>query len=336
MANHQLLATMRHRGAIFATALFLALAPAVASAHGGNPGAPTFATLLTGWQLDPFLIIGLGATTWVYFEGAKRVNRAHPRSPWPKYRSTFFYLGIGAMVLGLLSPIARYDTSLFSAHMVQHMLIVMIGVPLMLCGGPVTLLLRAANPEIRRKTIIPILHSRILKTLTFPVIGWVFFAATMWATHFTGVFNHALEHEWAHRLEHLWYVTAAAFFWWPVVNDIGPWRLNHAVRALYIFVAMPQNSFVGNAIYGASNVMYSHYETLPRTWGPSPISDQEWAGIIMWVVGDMLFLISIGFVGYGWVKHEEKATRRTDRLVAKERAARAAERAAEQGTPANS
>lgn len=325
---------LRRRVAIYAMALAAAAAPATAFAHGGNPGQPGLSTLLTGWQFDPLLMIALAATTWVYYEGVKRVNRLHPRSPWPKTKSFYFYAGIGALVLGLLSPIARYDTSLFSMHMIQHLLIVMVGVPLMLLGNPVTLALRAASPEVRKKKLIPLLHSRPLRIITFPLLGWVFFALTMWATHFTGVFNHSLEHEWSHRLEHLWYMTAAFLFWWPVVNDIGPWRMNHALRALYLFVAMPQNSFVGNAIYSSGTVLYSHYVTLGRTWGPSPLADQEMAGVIMWVFGDLLFLGAVGLVGYSWMKHEEKATRRTDRQVAKDRAAAraAAEAEAAQST----
>jgi len=90
---------------------------------------------------------------------------------------------------------------------------------------------------------------------------------------------------------------------------------------LYLGLQMPQNSFLALSIYGADKVLYSHYETLARNWGPSPLSDQELAGITMWVVGDMLFLAAAAFVAYGWVKHEEREAKRVDRQLARERAA---------------
>lgn len=306
---------------LFAAAL--ALLPGVAFAHGTIQGEPSLSTIFTAWDFDPFAIIGLAGLSWVYWLGTQRVKRLYPASPWPRRHSLWFYFGIAAMVLGLFSPIAGYDTTLFTAHMIQHMVIMFIAGPLLLEGRPVTLILRCATPKLRKETLIPLLHSRPVRMLTFPLVGWVFFALTMWLSHFSPLFNHALENEWSHRFEHFWYLSASLLFWWPIVGDVGPWRMSHPLRAIYLFVAMPQNAFVGNAIYSSGSVMYSHYETINRTWGPTPLGDQQMAGVIMWVVGDLLFLAALGFVAYGWVKHEERSTKRNDHLLAKEKAAEA-------------
>lgn len=304
---------------LFAAAF--ALAPGVALAHGPIQGEPTWSTIFTAWDFDPFVILGIAAAGWVYWMGVQRVNRLFPGSPFPKRHITWFFVGLAAIAVALLSPIGGYDRTLFTAHMIQHMLLIFVAAPLLLEGRPVTLLLRAATPKLRKETLIPLLHSRVVRVVTFPLVAWVFFAVTMWVSHFSPLFNHALEHVWSHRFEHAWYMLAGLLFWWPIVGDVGPWRMSHPFKAVYLFVAMPQNAFVGNAIYSTVTIMYSHYETIGRTWGPSTLGDQQLAGVLMWVVGDLFFLGALCFVAYGWMKHEERSTKRNDRQLARERAA---------------
>lgn len=303
----------------------LALLPASALAHGPVQPEPTLSTLVTGWEFDPFLLLPLALVCWGYWSAVRHVNRAHPNSPVPRRRVVFFALGIVTLLIALASPLAAYDTTLLSAHMWQHMLLTLVAPPLLLLGAPITLLLRVASPRIRKNLILPILHSWPVKVLSFPVVAWLVFAGTMWVSHFTPLYNEALENEWLHRLEHIWYLAAALLFWWPVVGaDPAPWRMPYPVRLLYIFLQMPQNTFLALAIYSASEPLYSHYVTQLRTWGPSPLSDQQLGGITMWVVGDMMFIVILAFLAYAWVQHEERSTRRLDAQLDRERALRAA------------
>lgn len=303
-----------------------ALLPATAFAHGADPGSPRPATLLD-WELDPLFIIPAALVAWAYVAGVRRVNRLHLASPFPRRRVVFFALGMASLVIAIMSPLAAYDGALFSAHMWQHVLLTMVATPLLLLGSPITLALRAATPSFRRRALLPILHSRVLRAVSFPVIAWLFFTVSMWGSHFTPLFNAALENDWLHRLEHAWYLSAALLFWWPVVNaDPGPWRMNHPMRMLYLFLQMPQNAFLALSIYNAGTVRYAHYASLARTWGPSALTDQELAGITMWVGGDLLFLFALGILAYGWVQHEEREALRQDRARARQKAAAAAAR----------
>jgi putative copper resistance protein D len=304
-------------------ALAAALSPGVALAHGAVEGKPSVSTLLTGWEFDPVFLFPLALVTWAYYSAVRQVNRAHPNSRVPRSRPIYFGLGLGIVVIAIASPLAAYDTTLFSAHMWQHMLLMMIGAPLLLLGQPITLALRVASPRVRKGILLPVLQSLPVKVLAFPVIAWLIFAGTMWTSHFLPIFNAALENVWLHRLEHLWYISAALLFWWPVIGaDPSPWRMPHPIRLLYVFLQMPQNSFLALAIYSAGEPLYQHYATLPRTWGPSPLTDQQLAGITMWVFGDLLFLGALAFLAYAWVKHEELAAERTDRALARERLAK--------------
>ena len=91
----------------------------------------------------------------------------------------------------------------------------------------------------------------------------------------------------SHILEHALYLGAALLFWWPVVGaDPSPWRLPHPARVAYLFLGMPQSSFLGLAIFSAPEVLYPHYADLVRPWGPTPLYDQQLAGGMMWAGGD--------------------------------------------------
>jgi cytochrome c oxidase assembly factor CtaG len=325
------------RSSLLATAFALlaaVLAAGPAAAHGTvSVGPPDAVALIVDWSIEPLVAIPLIVLVLLWRTAVHRVDRAHPGNPVPRLRSLAFYAGLAAIAVALMSGIERYDTILFSVHMVQHILLTLVAAPLLALSGPITLLLRVSSPEVRRRWILPVLHSRIVRAVSFPVVAWVLFAAVMWGTHFSPVFDAALENPLIHDVEHLVYLVAALLFWWPAVGvDPSPWRLSHPVRALYVFLQMPQNTFLAVAVLSASAPLYPHYATLVRPWGPSPLSDQQTAGGIMWLVGDASFLASILLLILAWMRHEERITAQSDRradaalAAIREREARLAER----------
>ena len=188
----------------------MALVPAAALAHGSSQ-APSVSTLWT-WELDPYALVPAVVAAALYMWLVARVNALHPGTLVPRRRSVAFFLAIGAFLLAVASPIAVYDDDLFSAHMVQHMLLVFAVPPLLLFSAPVTLLLRAVQPETRRQWLLPFLHSRALEILPFPVLTWLAFVITLWGTHFTPLYDEAAQNLWVHRLEHFLYLGTALLF----------------------------------------------------------------------------------------------------------------------------
>ena len=93
--------------------------------------------------------------------------------------------------------------------MVQHILLMLVAAPLIALSAPITLLLRVSSHETRRRWILPVLHSRIVRTLAFPVVAWILFAAVMWVAHFSPLFDAALEDPFIHELEHVLFLTVA-------------------------------------------------------------------------------------------------------------------------------
>jgi putative copper resistance protein D len=193
-----------------------------------------------------------------------------------------------------------------------------------------------SRPDVRRRWILPVLHSRPLRAITHPVVAWILFAAVMWGAHFSPLFDLALENPAVHDLEHVLFLAVALLFWWPAVGlDPAPWRMPHAGRGLYVFLQMPQNTFLAVVIVFAAAPLYPHYATLQRAWGPTALEDQQIAGSIMWLAGDLLFIAALAAILAGWMRFEERNTAQADRrseadvAALRAREARHAERLAE-------
>jgi cytochrome c oxidase assembly factor CtaG len=309
---------------------------AVVTAHSGSPPPPpVFPSVLFLWSFDPTVVLPLVLAATGYVWAVRSVDAAHPLTRVPRGRIVAWLAGLIVIELALQSPIEAYDTTLFSDHMVQHVLLTIVAAPLLALGAPITLLLRFAQPEVRRRWILPILHSRIMKVISFPVVTWILFAGYMWLAHFTALYELSLENPLIHQAEHAGFLVTALLFWWPAVAaDPSPWRMGHPSRLVYTFLQMPQNTFLGLTIYSATVPLYPYYVNLARTWGPSVLADQQMAGGIMWISGDVVFMAAIMLILRGLLKKEEREAAANDARVApelaaiREREARLAERLA--------
>jgi cytochrome c oxidase assembly factor CtaG len=292
------------------------------------PPAPTVDALLFDWSFDPLpqiLIIGSGLAYWLAF---RRVNAAHPSNPTPRRRLAAWLAGLVTLEIALQGGIEHYDTILFSIHMVQHMLLVLVAAPLLILGAPITLILRVATPEDRKRIVLPILHSRVVRFFGHPIVAWVLFTVVMWGTHVTPLFDAALEDPLIHEFEHALFLGSALLFWWPVIAlDPSPYRMSYPARMLYLFLQMPQSTFLAVTIYSATAPLYPHYVTLALSWGPGPLIDQQAAAALMWVWGDLTFLVAMLFVLAEWLRADEART------LLEERQADARAEALAQGLP---
>lgn len=302
--------------------------PAIVLGHGTTPvDPPTLASLTFGWEPEPIIAgaLLLAAAGWLLV--IRRVHRFHPEHPVPAGRSAAFFAGLATIAVALMSGIARYDTTLFSLHMVQHLLLMMVAAPLLVFSAPVTQLLRAASPRIRQGWLIPVLHSTPIEALGHPVVAGLTFTVVVWGSHFTPLFNVALEDPGVHDLEHVAFLTAAMLFWWPVIGaDPARRRMPFPVRSLYLLLQVPVNSFLGMAFVFAPAPLYAHYASLGSPYGITALADQQLAGGIMWLIGDVVFIGAILGIVAAWMRHEERdapaAERRADveRALLRERA----------------
>ena len=295
--------------------------PGAAAAHGPVPhDPPSLASLTLSWRLDPLVAGGLAAAAIGWLLLLRRVRRAHPGHPVPWFRTGAFLGALAVIAVALLSGIGAYDTTLFSIHMVQHLLLVLIAAPLLALAAPITQLLRVASPRWRGR-IVGVLHSGPVEALGHPVVAWVTFTLVMWISHFSPLFDAALENELVHDAEHVLFLGAGLLFWWPVIAaDPVRRRLTYPVRALYILLQMPPSSFLGMLITFATAPLYQHYATLGSPYGIDPLADQQLAGGIMWLGGDVVFIAAVLLVVAAWMRHEERDTHAAERRVDAERA----------------
>ena len=286
-----------------------------AAAHGPVPAEPpTAVSLLLGWTFEPLPTLGIAVAIGCWLWAVRRVDAVHRSNPVPRRRTVAFLGGMTALAFALLSGIDRYDTALFSVHMVQHVLLMLVAAPLIALAAPITLVLRVSSPATRRRWILPVLHSRVVRLVAHPVVAWLMFAAMMWAVHFSPLFDASLEDPLVHDLEHLLFLTGALLFWWPAVAlDPAPWRMGHPARIGYLFTQMTQNTFLAVVILNATAPLYRHYATLVRPWGMTALEDQRLAAGIMWIAGDAIFLTAILAVLVGWMRAEARNEARADR-----------------------
>ena len=254
--------------------------------------------------------MALAVPLGLYVRASRRVRG------WPMSRLAAFCGGVAVLGLALASPVAVLSHGLFSVHMVQHLALTMVAAPLLVLGAPAALALRAAPGPVRRR-LGRVLHSGAVRALGHPLLAWSTFALVMWVSHFSSLYDLALESPALHAAEHALYLGAGVLFWWPVAGlDPGAAHMTHPVRILYLVAALPQQSFLGLAIYSASRVLYPHYATLETpAWAPSPAADQRIAGIVMWVGGDFLFIACLMAAIAAWIRHERREEARVDRRL---------------------
>jgi putative membrane protein len=255
--------------------------------------------LLTGWSLQPTVLIGILALAgaYLYSIGPLRVRMGWGESP-SRGRQIAFFTGLAILALALLSPLDTLgDTYLFSAHMVQHMLLTMAVPPLLLLGTPGGLL----RPLLRWPAV-----RRVLRGLTFPLVAIVLFNADFWVWHLPALYNLTLENQALHVIEHLTFLVAATLNWFPVLSPVPedlP-RLPRLMQVLYLFLNCQPMVMLGALLTFAAVPLYEPYVRAPHIFGLSAASDQQLGGLIMWIPGNFVYILVMSIVFFQWVEHQ--------------------------------
>ncbi len=271
--------------------------------------------LLTGWTFDPLMAAIVVAVGVLYLIGVHRLRaRGDDWSGWRTF--SFLGLGLGSMVLATQSSLATYDTTLLSVHMFQHMVLAMLVPVFSALGAPVTLALRTLGRR-PRSQLLAVLHSPVLRVLSFPPLAFAMFIATPWVLYFTGWYDATLHHAFLHDLLHLQFVAVGSLFFWPLVGlDPVPGRLPYMLRMLLVFATLPFHAFLGVTVMSMHQLIGSDwYRAIDRHWGPSPIHDQNIAGAILWVSGDIIGLVVFGVLFVQWVRESQREAVREDRRL---------------------
>lgn len=311
-----------------------AVSAVVLVASGDVPPPLTPSRIISAWTVDPWLGTIVVLIGGLYFYGVSVLKRRGDK--WPGGRTIAFVGGgLGTMCIATMSCLGTYDETLISVHMIQHMVLSMVVPVFLALGAPVTLALRTL-PLAWRTRLVALLHSRVAKFLTFPLVTGILFVATPFVLYFSGWYEATLRNDYLHEATHLHFVLIGCLWFWPLLGiDPIPGRIAHPFRMLAIFVTLPFHAILGLTIMQSSDVIAANwYDSLGRTWGSSPLADQHAAGGILWGSGDLVGFMVFAVLGVQWAKaskkEAEREDRRLDRIEAYEaRQARAAADAAD-------
>jgi putative copper resistance protein D len=266
----------------------------------------TVTDFITHDQFEPAAAAGVLFGAWWYLSATRKL--AARGSHWPLRRTIPFLSGLGVIAVATQTGVGAYDTTYFTAHVVQHLLLGMLGPVLLALGAPVTLGLQASSRQTRRR-LLKLLHSRPARALTHPLTAWALFGGSMFALYFTKLYADTLHNAALHDLVHLHFVVVGCLFFWLVVGiDPTPHRLPYAGRLLYVLVALPFHTILGVALV-----------TQTKLIAPGiTLTDQQAGAGILWSAGEALGLIAMMLVAFQWMNAEEREAARHDRQLDRE------------------
>src|SRR5215470_1916619 len=257
-------------------------------------------SVLRSWTLDPALLFLLSLTGLVYLRGWKRLHEQMPRR-FSAAQPLAFFAGLASIFLALSSPLDAFANLLLTAHMIQHLLLMMAAPPLLLLGDPFLPLLRGLPASISKHGLGPFLAWKALasfgRRLTNPIVCWLVFVSATIGWHLPAMYELALRSETMHALEHACFLGTGLLFWWPVIQP-SPSRAQWPRWTMipYLFLADFQNTALSAYLIFSDRVVYRTYAIAPRFPGMSALEDQAAAGAIMWVPGSLVFLIAVGVI----------------------------------------
>lgn len=264
--------------------LLAMVAASLASAHDGEPLKPH--DLWAAWTFDPRMVIPLLLTAVLYLRGATWVHGISSR------QKIYFWSGWFLLCIALLSPLHPLGEALFSAHMAQHELLMVVVAPLLVLARPLVALLwglpfvwrRALGQWSKRTTV-----QGMWRFFTHPMTAWWVHAAVLWLWHLPLLFQATLDNDWIHAAQHVSFLGSALLFWWSLFHAQG--KVRYGAGVLYLFTTAIHTSILGALLTFASSVWYPAYTATTSAWGLTPLEDQQVGGLIMWIPAGLVYVI---------------------------------------------
>lgn len=283
--------------------------------------APSLSEILLHFSPDvPWLLVVVGIST-AYLAAARRSRATEVRKPHSPWRSASFAAGMLLVGVAVMSPIEHYGNTLLWVNFSGFLILTMVAAPLILLGSPLTLAFRVANKPWRMR-LRRGYRSSVLAAVSFPAVTWLLFAVVTYVWQFSSLTDAAAKNVFVRDFQQVSLLAAALLFWQPVVAaDPQRWRLPYPLRALYVFVEMTHKGLFGGMFLSMNHPMHASFAAGLPSWGPGPMTDQRISILILWIGGNLIFVLALAWLVAGWVGFEQRATRRTDRQLEEARIA---------------
>jgi len=245
-------------------------------------------------------VVGILALAALYHWRA-RAHAHDTRRPLERARTAVFATALLILFFSLngwLHDLSDYY--LFSAHMLQHLLLALVVAPLLIMGTPGWML----RPALRVRWV-----RSVAGWVTRPWRAFAIFNVVLAAWHLPPLYNLAMAHHPVHIVQHLMFLIASVLMWWPILSPLPELpRLAYPMQMLYLFLMSIPMSIVAVYIALADSVLYPAYASAPRIWGISPMQDQLIGGLIMWIPGGLFFFAIISVIFFRWQQHDGDET----------------------------
>jgi putative membrane protein len=267
------------------------------------------ATWWRQWTFEPVTVTLLLLSSVLYVVGVRNAWRqAGTGCGLRWWQVSAFAGGTLALAIAQISPLAWLSDVLFSAHMTQHEILMLVAAPLLVLGQPLLALVWSV-PAARRARVAAAFRgrafTRIWHRVTGPLAVFLLHAVALWIWHVPALFEAALASEAVHFVQHMCFLGSAALFWWGMVyGRYG--RLGYGVAILYVFMTALHNTILGALLTIAPAVWYSAYELTAARWQVDALADQQLAGLIMWVPSGVAFLVVGLALAAAWLGESER------------------------------
>jgi putative membrane protein len=280
-------------------------------------GPRTWSELTRAWEFEPWVIIPLVLSAWFYASGLYQMWReagiGHGIRWW---EAAAFWSGMATLVLALVSPLHRWGGMLFSAHMTQHELLMLVAAPLLVLGKPLVAMLKGLPTGWARDLVRWTSVSwwrRVWAVLVSPAVAWLIHAVVLWVWHIPAMFQATLTSDLLHAMQHLSFMLSALLFWWAVMQ--GPHRaINYSVAVLYMFTTALHSGALGALITFAGTAWYPAYAETAPVWGLTALEDQQIGGAIMWIPACTVYIVAGLAMVVGSLRSSEERVRRWESL----------------------
>jgi putative membrane protein len=267
----------------------------------GDSAAPLWSEL---WSWEPQVVIPLVILLVLYAAGAVRREHFHIL----RWRHSSFLAGWTSLFLALTSPIHELGEQLFSAHMLQHEIMILISAPLISASQPGATCLWAFAPRGRAEIgawMHRIERARFVRFFAAPLSAWLLEAAALWVWHIPSLYQATLKSDWVHAAQHLSFFLTAVIFW-SALYGVGRSALSYGAGTFYTFGAAVHCSALGALLTFSTVLWYPAYAASTARWGLTPLEDQQLGGVIMWVPSAVAFIVIALALFAKWLSESER------------------------------
>lgn len=275
--------------------------------------------LLTQWSWAPWLMACIAMAFGLYVIGMLRMGATQRRAILGRWRAAAYFAGLALLFVVLMSPLDTLSDDLFSAHMLQHMFLLLVIPPLLVYGRPVITWLWAFDVKDRRA----IVHGwkrggcdAAFRFLMHPLCVWTLLSAALCFWHLPGPYDAALHHEWLHDLEHASFLLFSLQFWTLVIEPYGQRRaLGYGATVIFVVSSGFVMGMIGAVLTFAPVPLYAAYLHTTQAYGMTPVQDQQVAGIIMWIPSNLVHAAALCTVFFAWFRTDERRAAQAFRRI---------------------